>query len=98
MSNHQRLVDGMNEVAILGGLEAGQSQGLICRGCLTPSVVAAYRQFQDTGSLRKPGQESFKTTTSHRRCYLSIIAGQLGSIQLLLPVTQYAATGTRVSG
>ncbi|GBO12557.1 hypothetical protein AVEN_206075-1 [Araneus ventricosus] len=98
MSNHQCLDDGMRW-RIVGRLEAGQSQILICRKFnLTPSVVCnLWKQFKDTGSIeRKPGQGHPRATTDTDP-YLSFIARRnRGATASQLSRDLYAATGTRV--
>lgn len=100
MSHHQRLDDGMRW-RIVGRLEAGQSQVQICREFnLTPSVVCnLWKQFQDTGSIkRKPGQGRPRATTARDDRYLAVLARRhRGATASQLSRDLSAATGTRIS-
>ncbi|GBM64168.1 Transposable element Tcb2 transposase [Araneus ventricosus] len=89
MSNHQRLDDGMRW-RIVGRLEAGQSQVVVCN---------LWKQFQDTGSIeRKPGKGRPRATKAIEDRYLSIIARRnRGATASQLSRDLYASSGTRVS-
>ncbi|KFM59504.1 hypothetical protein X975_12997, partial [Stegodyphus mimosarum] len=100
MSNRQRLDDG-KRWRIVGRLEAGQSQVQICRECnLTPSLVCnLWKQFQDTGSIkRKHGQGHPKATTAREDRYLSILVRRNRAAKASqLSRNLYAVTGTCVT-